>query len=130
MRLLEVGTRGPRGEQRARGAPAPAVPLGGPLDIVMGHGGGRSLKIRSAAPVGDLERLEGNRLRGRLPKWKRVVVMTTAAGGGRRAFVLEPGPEETELTHSPYAVRGRFVVAEKANSPKAADKLWDEAEVG
>lgn len=81
-------------------------------------------------PVAEVQRIKGNCLRGRLPSWQRVVVMTTGEAGSRRAFVLKPGPEENEIRHGPFYVRGRFLIVEKANATKAADRLWDETETG
>lgn len=100
-----------------------------PLEIVMGHEAGASLKIRAATEIDVVERVEGNRLRGRLTTWRRIVVMTTGEGGSRRAFILSPGPNENELRHGPYSVRGRFDIVEKANAPKMADEVWRSAEV-
>lgn len=138
LKSIEFGTRGPKKgswseiaktmakrEQRVQAALAL---LPDPLDVVMGHEKGASLKIKPSLP--EAERIAGNRLRGTLPKWKRVVVMTTGDGGSRRAFVLEPGPEENELTHGPFSVKGRFVVRDTINSSKRAGEVWDEAEVG
>ena len=59
-----------------------------------------------------------------LHEWQRVIVQTKGEGGTRRAFVLEPGPTENELAHGPFSVKGRFVINEKANSPKRADEVW------
>jgi hypothetical protein len=138
---FEVSNRGPR----KRTAPAEPVPEiehpdppidreavlgerpeseGAELDVVLGHEKGLGLKIRPSLPK--VERLAGNRMHGRLERgWKRAVVMTTGQGGTRRAFVLEPGPEENEIKHGAFAVRGRFVVAEKGNTPSKADEIWD-----
>lgn len=101
-----------------------------PLEIVMGHDGkGSGLKIRSAAELVDVERVVGNQLRARLLTWRRVVVMTTAPGGSRRTFVLEPAEEEGDVRHGPFFVHGRFSIVEKANARADADRLWKEADV-
>ncbi|MBX3216933.1 MAG: hypothetical protein KF850_33180 [Labilithrix sp.] len=100
------------------------------LDIVMGHDGeGRSFKIRSPEPLSSVERVKGNVLRGRLPSWRRVVVMAVAPGGARRAWVLEPGLGENAIEHAPFAVRGRFAVVAETSSPRAADRLWRDTAV-
>ena len=98
--------------------------MANPLEIVMGHQPGASLKIRAAESVSEVQRVRGNILRGRLPSWRRVVVMTTADGGSRRAFVLEPGPQENAIEHGPFSVRGCFVVKAKFNSARGADEAW------
>jgi hypothetical protein len=104
--------------------------VGEALEIVIGHDGtGWSLKVKTHERIGEVERVAGNVHRGRLRSWARVVVMTVAPGGSRRAFVLEPGPDENELRHGAFSVRGRFVIVEKANAAKAADRLWDETVV-
>lgn len=125
LKSIEFGTRGPK--KGAFRASAP-IPASDPLDVVMGHEKGTSLKIKPSLP--ETERISGNRLRGTLPKWKRVVVMTTGDGGSRRAFVLEPGPEQNEFTHGPFSVKGRFVISERANSASKADEFWKSADVG
>lgn len=104
--------------------------VGEPLAIVMGHDGtGRSLKIRGPEPVAEVERIRGNMLRGRLPSWERVVVMTVQ-DGSMRAFVLVPGPDENEIGLGPFFVRGRFAVESAAYTGKKAQELWKGTEVG
>jgi excisionase family DNA binding protein len=117
VRALELGTRGPR-----------AALVGGPLEIVMGHTADARLKVKAFEPIAPLGRVEGNVVRGRLKTWKRVVVMTVSESG-KRAFVLDPGTEDNEITFGPFSVRGRFVVKEKANSAKAAEQVWAAYEV-
>jgi len=120
LTTLEVGTRGPRGRARE---------LGGPLEIVMGHTKGASLKVKCNEPIEPMGRLDGNVLRGRLRRWKRVVVMTTGEGGTKRAFVLDRGDADNAIEHGPFSVRGRFVIKEKANSSKSAEQVWAVYEV-
>lgn len=137
---FEVGTRGPRGsvaqgaagprtKSVTHGTRGPRAKSGGPLEIVMGHAKDLSLKVRSSEPVEPVERVEGNIVKGALEHWKRVVVMTTGVGGSKRAFVLEPAAEDNEVTFGPFSVRGRFVVAEKANAAKKAEQIWKDGEV-
>lgn len=100
------------------------------LEIVMGHdGAGWSLKVKTHERIGEVEPIAGNVHRGRLRSWARVVVMTVAPGGSRRAFVLEPGPGENEIAHGAFSVRGKFAIVEKANAARAADEIWRSTEV-
>lgn len=100
------------------------------LAVVAGHDGtGNGLKIRGPEPLGDVERLGQSVVRGRLPSWERVVVLTFAPGNSRRAFVLEPGPHENAIRHGDFSVVGRFRVVARVNAAKAADELWKSAEV-
>ena len=100
------------------------------LTAVAGHDGtGNGLKIRGPEPLSEVERLAQSVLRGRIPSWERVVVLTFAPGNSRHAFVLEPGPNENEIRHGTFYVRGRFAVVARANTAIRADRLWRETEV-
>lgn len=131
VKTLEIG-RGPRA-----GSPKPDIEVAHadgsreiiqvkshPLEIVMGHAKDASMRVKAQDQLIELGRIAGNVKHYRLMSWKRVVVMTTGEGGSKRAFVLERDARENELVFGPFSVRGRFVVKEKANSPKTADMFW------
>lgn len=134
LKSFEVGTRGPRKGTTIEVVVNDQIEITDklsvePLELVLGHTKGASLKVRGAEDVETIERVSGNIVRGRLNRWKRVIVMTTGDAGKRRAFVLEPGADENEITHGPFKVRGRFTIAEKINSAKRADEVWSAADV-
>lgn len=100
------------------------------LSVVAGHDGeGNGLKIRGPEPLSEVEHVGRAIVRGRLPSWERVVVLTFAPGNSRRAFVLEPGEHENAIRHGPFSVVGRFRVVEKAKTARKADALWKSTEV-
>lgn len=134
LKDFETGTRGPKRGTTIERSVSDSIDVSDSVDatlaVVMGHGDGSSMKVRSRESMTDLEPIAGNLLRARLKHWEKVVVKTTAQRGKlRRAFVLTRGPDENELVHGRYSIRGRFRVSEKANANAAADKLWDETEI-
>lgn len=96
---------------------------GNVLDVCMGTRAGASLSVRAATPVADLTR-EADVLRGRVLRWKRVLVRTTGVGGSKRVWVIEPGPDENEIRFGEFYVRGRFAIADQSNNPRTVDRLW------
>lgn len=112
VRRLEVGTRRPAGGSR----------VGAPLDVQIGHGGGYALKIKGSDAK--VERVAGNVLRGEIPQGWRALVVVTSSPKGRRAFRLEPSEETNEVAIAGFFVRGRFAIAEKANSDAKVDAMW------
>lgn len=100
------------------------------LDVVAGHDGtGNGLKIRGPEPLCDVERVERAVVRGRLPSWQRVVVLTFSPGNSRRAWVLEPGEHENAIRHGDFYVVGNFRVVAREKAAREADRLWKETEV-
>lgn len=97
------------------------------LEISVGYEPGASLRIAGVEPVG-LRRTAGNVLHGRIdPGWTEVVVVTTGEGGDKRGFRLVPSATEATIDHRSFFVRGRFEIAEKADSAARANALWKAA---
>lgn len=122
VKALEVGTRGPTKKAAAVAAEVDAE-TDTPLDIVMGNEEGASLNVKAAHPI-EVDSQSGRTHHGTLANWKRVVVKTTGAGGSKRTFLITPGPDENEIKHGSFHVRGRFDIETKSNNPRAADDLW------
>lgn len=148
FKTIEVGTRGPKkgtfkvrtetvepaGEEVVRlrderleqaVADVDGEPEAEPLDVIMGQEKGAGLKINVEAE--DVQRIAGNRLHGRVKRWKRVAVMTKGEGGKRQVYVIVPGRKENAITIGPFAVRGRFDVDEKVTAPTRVDDAWKAA---
>lgn len=115
---LDVGTRTPTKRQSVSG---------GPLEVSVGHEPGSSLRI-AGFDLSGLQRSKGNVLHGRIdPGWRELVVVVSGEGGYRRAFRLVPATKESEIEHHSFFVRGRFTIAETANSPVKANAMWKAA---
>lgn len=89
----------------------------------MGHEGGASLSVRSANPVAGIQR-DGDVLRGRITKWKRVLVRTIGVGGLSRLWIIEPGPDANEIRFGDFFVRGRFAIADQSNNVRKVEQIW------
>jgi hypothetical protein len=76
--------------------------------------------VGEPAPEGD------GPLKGTIKRWRRALVLS-GGGGKLRAFELEPSGEANELEFGGFWVRGKFRVARKVNSARAAREAWDAA---
>jgi hypothetical protein len=115
VKALEIGTRAPVGAKK----PTAVVPL----EVRMGSASGASLSVKSKHPILIDEQI-GKASHGQITSWTRVLVRTTGEGGSKRAWVLVPGPEDNQIAHDEFFVRGRFTIAETTNNPKKADEIW------
>lgn len=93
------------------------------LDVCMGNQGGSSLSVRSANPVSGIQR-DGDILRGRITRWKRVLVRTVGVGGMSCVWVIEPGPDENEIRFGGFFVRGRFAIVDRSNNTRKVAQIW------
>jgi hypothetical protein len=94
-----------------------------PLEVCMGNHGGASLSVRSANPVGGIER-DGDVLRGRIGRWSRVLVRTIGVGGSSRVWVIEPGPDQNEIRFGDFFVRGRFAIVDHSKNARKVEQIW------
>ena len=94
-----------------------------PLDICMGSKDGASFSVRTATSI-EITNRQDNVLVGRLPSWSRVLVRTMGVGGSSRVWVLEPGPDESEIAFGAFHLRGRFKIADKSNNERRVEKIW------
>lgn len=107
-------------------APVPAG-LASTLHVTCGAADGKSMRLRSATEMQDVERLGKGIVRGRLPQWSRVVVMIKGHVGAR-ALVIERSDEPNLVEFGPFSVRGNFTVT-KINDEKRAATVYRETEV-
>jgi hypothetical protein len=100
-----------------------AMSDGNELDVCMGNRAGASFSVRAANPVANVVR-EGDVLRGRILRWKRVLVRSTGVGGTTRVWVIEPGTEDNEIRFGEFYVRGRFAIADQSSNARTVDRVW------
>lgn len=93
------------------------------LEVCMGNDAGASLSVRAANPVAGIRR-DGGVLRGRINRWKRVLVRTIGVGGMSKVWVIEPGPDVNEIRFGEFFVRGRFAIVDQTNNARKVEQIW------
>jgi hypothetical protein len=110
----EVTKTGPAPQLRVRVAP---------LAVCIGNAEGKSFRLKHPGELADKTDVEGGHIvAGRIPRWRRVAVLSGRRGDYRFAEIA-PADTENEYRFGPFYVRGRFDM-KKINDSERAYDAW------
>lgn len=94
-----------------------------PLEYSVGYAPDEGAFLRFKVPGGELP-FDDKGNAGQITRWRRVGVLT--GGHGKIRFqVLEPSPQDAEVSFHGYFIKGKFRVTGKLNNMKEARIAWE-----
>lgn len=123
---FQIAPRGPRAQEERQAREASEA-AGRALLVCVGSADGASLRIAPRPELEHQQKAGPHMVTGRIPgDWKRLAVLTNGPEKAR-LYVIEQGADAKEdaIHIGPLYVRGRFVIVERVNNPRAARERFE-----